>query len=109
MCSLVPQIFSWGQLQVTKDAFLRILACQHVFAPFLNIVHEFGSKTRDGGAKRDAFYGYHYSHDNCLIGTGSQTGHDYGKEYVGYLTRANYKRRSLIPSSVCGRERSESW
>lgn len=44
--SIIPQLFSWGQLQISREAFQRILACHQVFTPFLHVVNEFGSKIR---------------------------------------------------------------
>jgi hypothetical protein len=76
--SLLPQKFSWGQLQITKEGFQQLLGHEHVFSPFLNIVNEFGSKIRDGLSKRHTFYGYSKDSTNCPKKTGSLTDHDFG-------------------------------
>ena len=44
--SIIPQRYSWGELQVTRDIFQRILIYLEVSASLLNVVLEFGSKIR---------------------------------------------------------------
>jgi len=76
---LIPQIFSWGQLQITQDAFQRLLASKNVFGPILNVVQKFGSKTRDGFRTRPTFHGYNYRKLR------NSSRHDYGMDSVTYL------------------------
>lgn len=54
--SLITQLFSWGRLQITQEAFQQILTSQHVFRPFSKILHEFGAKTRDGLPKSEGIF-----------------------------------------------------
>ncbi|PMD15567.1 hypothetical protein NA56DRAFT_709698 [Hyaloscypha hepaticicola] len=53
---LITQLFSWGRLQITQEAFQQILTSQHVFRPFSKILHEFGAKTRDGLPKSEGIF-----------------------------------------------------
>lgn len=43
---IIPQRYSWGELQVTRDVFQHILNHLSVSEAFLNVVLEFGSKVR---------------------------------------------------------------
>jgi hypothetical protein len=44
--SMIPQRYSWGELQITRDGFQRIMAHFDVSEGLLNVVLEFGSKVR---------------------------------------------------------------
>lgn len=45
MCvSIIPQRYSWGELQVTRDLFQRILTHLNVSESLLHVAIEFGSK-----------------------------------------------------------------
>ena len=43
---MIPQRYSWGELQITRDGFQRILAHFDVSEGLLNVVLDFGSKVR---------------------------------------------------------------
>jgi hypothetical protein len=68
--SLIPQRFSWGQLQITKEAFETLFTRHRIFSAFLNVVQEFGSRVRDGCPKRHLFssrpdHGVEHPSDNA--------------------------------------------
>lgn len=42
--SIIPQRYSWGELQVTRDVFQRILTHLNVSESLLHVAIEFGSK-----------------------------------------------------------------
>jgi hypothetical protein len=46
--SLIPQLFSWGKLQITLEAFQRIYTVKCISPNILHVLQEFGSKTCDG-------------------------------------------------------------
>ncbi|RDW60750.1 hypothetical protein BP6252_12133 [Coleophoma cylindrospora] len=73
---LIPQVFSWGQLQITQAGAFKLFKFFHVFLPFINIVREFCSKTYDGYPHGRGFYAAiyppspnatHHQYELCYI------------------------------------------
>lgn len=84
-------MFSWGQLQISREAFQRILACHHVFAPFLHVVNEFGSKIRHEFSKSNTFHVCNHM-NTCPTFKFKSNGnalHDYGEIAIGSSTSSD--------------------
>ena len=72
--SIMRQSYHWGEFNVNLSGFQAILNSHNVFAPFLDCVHLFGSKT---GEDDRVWNGYRRSVRNISQG---------GKEGTGYGT-----------------------
>lgn len=76
---LIHQIFSWGQLQITQDVFQGLLAHRGVFAPFLHVVHEFGSRTQDKTPSHNVFHSHKHGYLDNNDPPLALSHHDHGK------------------------------
>ncbi len=81
--SFIPQLFSWGQLQITAEAFEQLLVCWRIFPGFLHVTREFGSKIRDGFPKRHIYSSRIYGHAKFPTEVMDVWDHDYGTNLPG--------------------------
>ncbi|KAF2474370.1 uncharacterized protein BDR25DRAFT_340867 [Lindgomyces ingoldianus] len=92
---IIPQLYSWGQLQITREAFQRILVCQQVSTPFLNVVNEFGSKIRHEFPRCNTsfFCSRMDSWPNLEGQAAYESHHDYELSYILQFVERNGRNR----------------
>ncbi|KAF2848276.1 hypothetical protein T440DRAFT_175165 [Plenodomus tracheiphilus IPT5] len=61
---MIPQIFSWGQLQISQETMQAILAYHQIFPPFLRIMAQFGPKIRQELPGCNPFHSYRHTETN---------------------------------------------